>query len=113
MRAVLAALAVLSLGAVAGCGEEESFSDSEIVEALELERAEDRPVYAIGGDPFCEVEEELLNDADEVEVAKAEAELELVITNREQTVGVHGIPPFDPSCEDDARRALNRLTESE
>jgi hypothetical protein len=113
MRALIAPLAVLALGGAIGCGEEETVSDGEIIDALKLERAEDRPVYAIGGDPFCEVEEELLNDATEVDEAREQSELELVITDRAETVGVQGVPPFDPSCERDTRRALDRISEAD
>jgi hypothetical protein len=111
MRRVVSFLGVVALGVAAGCGEEETVSDTEIVEAIGLERSPDSPAYAIGGDPFCEVEEDLLNDETEVEQAKAEDELGLVITDSEQTVGVQAVPPFDPSCEKKARRALNGLAE--
>lgn len=95
----------------AGCGEERTVSDTEIVEAMGLEKSPDSPAYTIGGDAFCEVEEDLLNDETEVEQARTEDELGLVITDRGETVGVHAVPPFDPSCEKGARRALNGLAE--
>jgi hypothetical protein len=109
MRKLIAALAVLALGGVTGCGEEKTVSDSAIIEALKLKPDSERPVYAIGGDAFCEVEQDLLNDATEVDEATEKSESGLVITNRDQDVGVQAVPPFDPSCEDDARRALNQL----
>ena len=110
MRALIAPLAVVALGGAIGCGEEVTVADGEIVQALELERDDERPVYAIGGDAFCEVEEDLLNNESEVEDATSAAEISgLVITNDEQSVGVQAIPPFDPNCERDAKRALNGI----
>jgi hypothetical protein len=106
----LVAISVMSaFGFIGGCGEEETVADEEIVQALKLELSTDRPVYSIAGDPFCEVQEDLLNDESEVEEAKNADELGLVITDSEQTMGIHAVPPFDPKCESDARRALNKL----
>jgi hypothetical protein len=107
MRKWLALLAAVAL-APAACGEER-VSDLRIVGALDLERAADRPVYAIEGDPFCEVSVDLLNDADEVQRATASDEVGLVITDSDGTVGVQAVPPFDPSCEQKVKRALNGL----
>ena len=104
-------LGVVAMGFAVGCGEEETVPDTEIVEAMELELSTDRPVYAIGGDPFCEVDEDLLNNETEVEQAKGEDDLGLVITDSEETVGVQGIPPFDPNCAKKAGRALNGVAE--
>lgn len=111
MPRLTAALTVIALGGAVGCGEEEkTVSDRQIVEALELKRDDDRPVYAIGGDEFCEVDENLFNDAAEVEdAASQKASSGLVITNRQRTIGVQAIPPFDPLCQRDARRALDRI----
>ena len=111
MRWLIALTAVIAtLGAV-GCGEEKSVTDATIVEALNLKPGDDRPVYAIDGDPFCEVDQDLLNDETEVDEAKADNKLEgLVITNDGQSVGVKAVPPFDPSCERDVKRALNEIT---
>ena len=109
---VVIAAAVAALAA-AGCGSEDQVSDDDIVEALKLEPSAERSAYAIGGDPFCEVSDELLNDADEVDAASEGAseggKLDLVITDSEQTVGVEALPPFDPACAQKAKRALNRL----
>ena len=41
-----------------------SYSDKQIIDKLNLEKSGNG--YAIDGDPFCEVEGKLLNDADEV-----------------------------------------------
>jgi hypothetical protein len=111
MRGLFLMLGVVAMGLAAGCGEEETVPDTEIVEAMELELSTDRPVYAIGGDPFCEVDQDLLNNETEVEEASGEDELGLVITDSEETVGVQAVPPFDPRCEQRARRALNGVAE--
>jgi hypothetical protein len=95
---------VIVVAAVAGCGEdEERFSDKKIVDALGLEETDG--AYAIGGDPFCEVSKQLLNDASEVEEA-ADSD-ELVIASSEGNVGVEAVAPF--ACEREAKRALSKL----
>ena len=111
MRWLIAALTVMALAGVAGCTEDETtVPDGEIVKALDLKRDDERPVYAIGGDEFCEIDDNLLNDTTEVEQATSTKQSEgLVLTNREQSVGVQVIPPFDPACERDARKALGRI----
>lgn len=91
-----------------GCGSDEQVSDDDIVDALRLEPSKDSG-YSIGGDPFCEVSDELLNDSDEVDAASKGDKLGLVITDSEQAVGVEAVPPFDPACAQKAKRALNRL----
>lgn len=103
---------VVVLGAAlapVGCGSDEQVSDDDIVDALRLEPSKDSGGYAIGGDPFCEVSDELLNDSDEVGAASKGDKLGLVITDSEQAVGVKAVPPFDPACAQKAKRALNRL----
>jgi hypothetical protein len=100
---------VIALLLVTGCGGGEEVPDADIVEALKLKESPDRPVYAIGGDPFCEVDENLLNDEDEVDAASEGDKLGLVITDRDQAVGVEAVPPFDPECAKRAKRALNQL----
>jgi hypothetical protein len=110
----LAIVIVISLcGLAAGCGgDEESIPDDEIVQALKLEKSSGSGGYTIAGDPFCEVSDELLNDPSEVEEAtEGKSGLELVITDKEETVGVQGLPPFDNECESDAKRALDKLRE--
>jgi hypothetical protein len=110
MRKLVTIGVMSAFGLAAGCGEEETVPDAEIVQALKLEKSTGGDGYTIGGEPFCEVSGELLNDADEVEEATAgKGGPELVITNSEETVGVQGVPPFDNECESDARRALNKL----
>ena len=84
-------------------------SDDEIIEAVKLEQGSDRDVYAIGGDPFCEVSENLLNDSEEVDAATEGDKLGLVITNSEQDLGLEAVPPFDPKCVPRAKRALNSM----
>jgi hypothetical protein len=105
---LIAVPVVIALIGAVGCGEERTVSDDEIVQALSLERDDDEPVYAVRGDEFCQVEQELLNDSTEVEEAENDKRA-LVITDSTGVVGVQAIPPFDPRCEEDARRALNRL----
>lgn len=110
LRVVLVAAAVGVVPAVAlGCGESAAVPDSEIVSALDLERSPGGPAYSIGGDPFCEVSDDLLNDSDEVELAKGGGGLDLVITDPDENVGVEAVPPFDPECARQARRDLERL----
>jgi hypothetical protein len=112
MRRLIAPLIAVALGGAIGCGEEKTVSDGAIVEALDLKPDQEQPVYAIGGDAFCEVDQDLLNNASEVDEAKSEKSASgLVITNRDQDVGVKAVPPFDPSCAHDARKALNELGE--
>jgi hypothetical protein len=100
---------VIAVLLAVACGGGEEVPDADIVEALKLKQSPDRPAYAIGGDPFCEVSEDLLNDSDEVDAASEGDKLGLVITDADQAVGVEAVPPFDPECAKRARRALNRL----
>jgi hypothetical protein len=110
MRMLIASIAIVAFSGAIGCGKEKSVSDDAIIEALKLKPDPDQPVYAIGGDTFCEVDQELLNNASEIDEAESEKGSEgLVITDRDQTVGVRAVPPFDPSCERDARRALDQI----
>jgi hypothetical protein len=98
---------VIALG-VAGCGEEETrYNDDKIVERLNLEQTENG--YAVDGDPFCEVENKLLNDASEVGDAEDKDDLGLVIASREGNAGVKGVPPFAPDCGDEVQKKLNKL----
>jgi hypothetical protein len=106
--AVAAALVAALVPGLAGCGEEdEDFPNGRIVDALELE--EIGSGYAMGGDPFCEVEAKLLNDADEVDTAQEEDEFGVVIASRQGNVGIETVPPFAPDCTDKAKKKLNRL----
>jgi len=98
------AVSALLIGA---CGSEDQISDSEIVEAANLEEGGNGAAYTVGGDPFCEVDE-LLNDSDEVEAASENGST-LVIADSEQRAGITGVPPFDPKCAKRARRGLNSL----
>jgi hypothetical protein len=94
----------LLLGA---CGGDEQVSDSDIIEAANLEQGTNGAAYTVGGDPFCEVDE-LLNDTDELEAA-SEDRSGLVIADSEQRAGIAGVPPFDPECAKRARRGLDSL----
>jgi hypothetical protein len=95
--------------AVGACGGEEEtrYSDDVLVERLNLEETENG--YAVDGDPFCEVEGKLLNDASEVEEASDRDELGIVIASREGNAGVQGVPPFAPDCGQQVKRKLNKL----
>ena len=111
-RLIAVMLVVVALGGVSGCGEEPTFSDDDIVDALNLKRADNDAVYEVDGDEFCQVEQELLNDKAEVDEAKKNKNA-LVVANSTAIVGIQVIPPFDPQCEQDARKALNQLAKEE
>lgn len=106
-RLSLVSVIAVSALLVGACGGDEQVSDSEIVEAANLEEGSNGAPYTVGGDPFCEVDE-LLNDSDEIEAA-SENGAELVIADSEQRAGIAGVPPFDPECAKRARRGLNSL----
>lgn len=96
------------LGGLLGCGGDDTrYKDQQIVDRLNLEETENG--YAIDGDPFCEVEKKLLNNAGEVEAAADKDELGLVIASREGNAGVQGVPVFAPDCGDEAKKKLNKL----
>jgi hypothetical protein len=108
---VVTALLLLALTlAAAACGEEEttiSYGDGTIIDTLQLEKSDGG--YAIGGDPFCAVESNLLNDGDEVSKAQDRDDLGLVISSNEGNVGVHAVPPFAPDCEKQVQKRLDKL----
>lgn len=100
--------AVVATLAFGGCGGEElRYNDAQIVERLKLEKTGSG--YAVDGDPFCEVEKELLNTAEEVDRAADDNDLGLVIASREQNAGIQGVPPFAPDCADEVKKKLNKL----
>jgi hypothetical protein len=101
------AIAIGSIATGCGDGDSVSYSDAKIVDKLNLKKSGNG--YAIDGDPFCEVEGKLLNDADEVSNAAERDDLGLVITSKEGNVGVKGVPPFAPDCGDKAKKKLNKL----
>jgi hypothetical protein len=103
--ALVAALGVVISGCGSGSGPK--YSDAKIIDKLNLKKSGNG--YAIDGDPFCEVEGKLLNDADEVSNAADRDHLGLVITSAEANVGVKGVPPFAPDCKDKAKKKLNKL----
>jgi len=113
IRSVRAATVLVIIGlalVVAGCGDEEktvSYSDDKIVETLDLQKADGG--YAIGGDPFCAVESNLLNDGDEVSKAQDRDDLGLVISSNTGNVGVRAVPPFAPDCEKQVQKRLDKL----
>jgi hypothetical protein len=101
---------LLAAGALSACGSDPvSYSDKEIIDRLNLEEIDGGDAYAIDGDPFCEVEKKLLNDAEEVEQARAGRNGALVIASREGNAGVKARPGFAPDCQADAKRKLNKL----
>ena len=104
-----ALLAVVFVGAVlAGCGgEDKRYSDDKIVERLHLEDADQ--AYAIDGDPFCEVDKKLLNDADEVAGAVDDDKIGLVVASKAGNAGVTGVTPFAHDCRETALKRLNKL----
>jgi hypothetical protein len=90
---------VLAIGA--GCGGDGGFSDGEIEKAAKIEG------NAVGGDPFCKVDE-VLNDADEIATA-GERKGAAIITSREGNVGVSVVPPFPDDCALTVRKGLDKL----
>ncbi len=103
---VVAAVAVVAIGV--GCGGDSvRYTDKEIIEKLNL--TESGNGYVLDGDQFCEVEQKLLNDSDEVEAAADRDEFGLVIASREANVGVKGVPVFPPDCGQQAKKKLNKL----
>ncbi len=103
---IAAALAVALLAA--GCGgESKHYSDKQIIDKLNLVKSENG--YMLDGDQFCEVERQLLNDADEVNAAADKDDLGLVIASGEGNVGVSGVPVFSPDCKDLVKKKLNKL----
>ena len=103
------ALAALAVVLLAGCHEEETtrYSDAKIIETLHLEEIDDG--YAVDGDPFCEVDGKLLNDADEVSRRPTATKSGWCSTSREGNVGILGVAPFAPDCQQQARKRLNKL----
>ena len=102
----LAGIAVLVVGC--GGGSDVNYNDQKIVEKLNLDETGNG--YAIDGDPFCEIDGRLLNNADEIEqVAEQKKQVGIVIDSRAGNVGVIGLVPFAPDCRDTATKKLNRL----
>jgi hypothetical protein len=103
---LVAALLVMAAGG--GCGGEDvRYGDKEIIDKLKLEESENG--YSLGGDIFCEVKKDLLNDSDQVDEALDKDSLGLVIASAEGNVGVEGVPVFSPDCRDDTKKKLNKL----
>lgn len=99
---------MLALCVPVACGaEEKRYADDKIIAQLDLKKTEKG--YAIDGDPFCEVERKLLNDASEVDAAADKDELGLVISSSEGNAGVTGVAPFAPDCGEQAEKRLSRL----
>jgi hypothetical protein len=105
-RALLVPLVAALALAAAGCGSGSSTPDSEIVRALDLKRAGGG--YAIGGDPFCVIDD-LLNDGDEVDGASGDGGQSFLIASPDGEVGVIARKPFAPDCTRRARADLRRL----
>jgi hypothetical protein len=96
---ILAALAV-------GCGDETRYEDRKIVEQLHLEKS-DGKTYVVGNNPFCVVDDSLLNDSDEV--GDAIDEDRPVVASREGNVGVVGEVLPREDCRDVLRKRLDKL----
>ena len=92
-RHALALLVAALALAAGGCGSGSSTPDSEIVRALDLKRA--GGAYAIGGDPFCVVDE-LLNDSDEVDGASGDGGQSFRIASPDGEIGVIARKPVPP-----------------
>jgi hypothetical protein len=104
MRGLRAASAVLFASlALAACGEDETFSDSKIADAIGAEDNE------VDGDPFCVIDD-YLNDSDEIDEARKNAP---AITSAQGGVGVLVEPPFPSDCEQKVRKGLNKLDPKE
>jgi hypothetical protein len=91
--------------ALAGCGDEERFSEGKIEEAAKVEDG------AVNGDPFCEVAE-VLKSADAIDEADAKKS-GAIITSKQGNVGVVVVPPFPEDCEEIVRKGLNKLDPQE
>ena len=91
-----AALAALAL---AGCGDGERFSEKRVLEAAGAAAG------AVGGDPFCRVDE-ALGSAEAIDEAGADGN---IITSKRGNVGVVGVPPFPADCEKSVRKGLDKL----
>lgn len=91
--------------ALGGCGDEERFSENKVLAATKVEDG------AVGGDPFCEVDE-VLKDADAIEKAGG-AKAGNIVTSKQGNVGVVVVPPFPSDCEETVRQGLNKLDPQE
>jgi hypothetical protein len=103
----IATLAVVSAVALAGCSDDpgKHFSDAKIIDKLSLKKSENG--YAVNGDPFCEIDANLLNDADQV--SGASDHNNLVIASHQGNAGVKAIPAFAPDCKDKVQKKLDKL----
>jgi len=97
-RAVAAAAACAAL-ALAGCGSSEEFSEGRVLKAADVNGG------AVGGDPFCRVDQ-ALGSAEAIEAAGADGNL---ITSKRGNVGVVVVPPFPDDCAEAVRKGLDRL----
>jgi hypothetical protein len=107
-RATVASCLVAGLGLISCGGDDVRYSDREIIDKLDLTKAEDDNAYVLGSDAFCEVEKNLLNDADEVDSASDDRNA-LVISSREGNVGIVAVPIFPPDCKEVVVKKLSRL----
>jgi hypothetical protein len=100
-------IAPLALAATGCGGDETRYNDDKIAERLHLEKTEN--AYAIDGDPFCQVEQKLLNDSSEVVDAADKDKIGIVVSSREGNVGVKGVVPFAHDCAETAKKRLDKL----
>jgi hypothetical protein len=99
-------LTLALLLAASGCGADDTrYGDERIVERLHLEQTDGG--YQLAGNPFCVLENKLLNDSGEVQDA-ADGN-KVVVASREGNVGVVGslVPRGD--CAEVLRKRLNKL----
>ena len=96
----LLAAGCLAPGLLMGCGGD-GFSDGEIERAAKIEGS------AVGGDPFCKVDQ-VLNDVDEI-AAAGDRRGAAIITSANGNVGVSVVPPFPDDCERTVKKGLDKL----
>ena len=90
-----------------GCGGNERFSEGKVLSAAKVEEGEGGELGAVGGDPFCGVDD-VLNSAEAIEGAGGEESGD-IITSREGNVGVVVVPPFPDDCAETVQKGLNKL----
>lgn len=101
----LLAAGCLAPGLLMGCGGDGGFSDGDVEKAAKIEGG------AVGGDPFCKVDE-VLNSADEIAEA-GERRSAVIITSADGDVGLSVVPPFPDDCSKTVKKGLDKLDPKE